>query len=213
MSFDMDDVKAAARRLVKGDDAEDQFKILDAVIRKAAGLPVKLTGRYTPMNPLLQLRQADSPTYDTVMGWVTDKRKQLNLPPLKDEQSEVRREYMREFMAAKRQREGRAVEIENMLRSDNDRLRGTARMEFVRRQSAMWKKERDKLLAAERKAAGTEHIPSDVYSQTLKNFWANVDRQLDEMEELTREEMRRPLTQRAELSPQMRALRDALEGE
>lgn len=213
MSVDMDDVKVAARRLVKGEDAESQYKMLDAVIRKAAGLPVKLTGEFTPMNPLLQLRQEDHDTFETVINWVFEKRRQLSLPPLKDEQSDARRDYMRDFMSAKRLRERRAVDIENMLRSENDKLRGTSRMEFVRRQSALWKKERDKLLEAERKTLGVERIPADVYSQVLQNFWANVDRQLDEMEDLTLEEMRRPLAMRSTMSPQMQALQAALRDE
>lgn len=204
------DVKDAAALLVTGENAEQLFRTLEATVRKAAGLPVKLTGEFASVNPLLRLSQTDYPTYEVIIKWVFSKRKASGLEPLKDEQSDLRREYMREFMAAKRVRERRAVDIENMLRSESDKLVGTARMEFVRRQSAAWKLQRDKLLEAERMALGGGRLPTEVYSSTLQGFWADVDRQLDEMEALTLDELRKPLTQRKRLSPQMQALQDAL---
>jgi len=69
------------------------------------------------------------------------------------------------------------------------------------------------LLDAERKRLGVERLPQDVLQATLKAFWENVDEQLEEMEAMTIEELRRPIHQRHKLSPQMQALQRALESD
>ena len=213
MSIDMDLVKGAAKQLVTAPNASDLFKILDSAVRRGVGLPIRLTREFAAMNPLLALSQENHELYETIIQWVFDKRDAMGLDPLRDVTVYNKNSYMREFMANKRERERRAVDIENMLRSDKDRLKGKSRIEFVQRQSAYWKHHRDKLVEAERKALGAKHLPQDVYSKVLKNFWADVDRQLDEMEMMTIEELRKPVLQRQALSPQMQALKNALESD
>jgi hypothetical protein len=213
MSVDMDEVKAAAKLLVTDDEAVDLYNILATTVRRAALLPIKLTGKYTKMNPLLDLYRDDKETYSTILKWVVDKREDRNLPPLRDEKALNKSEYMREFMFDMRARWRKAVYIENMLRPEKDKLKGEPRRQFEKRCSLEWARQRDALLDAERKRLGVERLPQDVLQATLKAFWENVDEQLEEMEAMTIEELRRPIHQRHKLSPQMQALQRALESD
>lgn len=209
MKIDMDEVKEAARLLVVAEDAVDLYEMLAVVIRRVGNLPVKLTGKYAQLNPLLDLYREDREVYDTVVGWVVDKRKQRELEPLRDEKALNKNEYMREFMFELRARWRKAVEIENMLRSEKDKLKGESRRAFEKKCSKEWAAQRDSLLDAERKRLGVEHLPRETMQQILKHFWEHVDRQLEDMEELTMAELRKPVYQR--MSPQMSALKSALE--
>lgn len=213
MAIDMDEVKAAARLLVTSEDAVDLYNTLATTIRRAALLPIKLTGKYAQMNPLLDLYRDDKTVYDTILKWAVDKREDRGLEPLRDEKVQNKNEYMREFMFELRARWRKAVHIENLLRSDKDKLKGESRRQFEKRCTIQWGKQRDALLNAERKRLGVERLPQDVLQATLKGFWEHVDNQLDELEAMTMEELRKPVYQRQQMSPQMQALQRALESE
>ena len=201
--LDLDEVKAAARLLVTDADAPALYDMLVTVTRKASHLPVKMTGEYSRMNPLLEAYRHDKDTYDAVVQWAIEKRKQRGLRPLGDERQVSKNDYMREFMFDLRQRWRKAVQVENLLRSDRDQLRGEPRRAFERKCSKAWSTQRDALLDAERRRLGVQSLPREVMSEVLRNFWAHIDHQLDELEALALEERRKPVNQRQNVTSKL----------
>lgn len=191
MTYELDEVKAAARWLVSDPDAAEAFSSLEAVIRLGPKLPVKLTGAAAELNPLLYAYRDDPGLYETVMEWVQKKRAEAGLAPvgLQPPTGFDKTQYMREFMQQKRIRERRAVGIENMLRSERDRLKGRTRMDFLTNVVARWKAERDTMLDAAREKIGGQ-LSKPQMQQVLENFWKMVDARLDEQEASANRKMR-----------------------
>lgn len=190
MSADMHEVKEAARLLVTAPNAVNLYEMLALVIRRAGMLPIKMVGEFAQLNPLLEVYREDRTVFDAVLAWAVDKRKQRGLPQLMDEKVQNKNEYMREFMFELRTRWRKAVQIENMLRSEKDKLKGESRRSFERKCSKEWSAQRDALLDAERKRLGIERLPQETMHALLKNFWEHVDHQLDELEAMTMDELR-----------------------
>lgn len=201
--LDIDEVKVAARLLVTASNAPALYDMLSTATRKFAHLPIKMTGEYAQMNPLLEAYREDRETYDAVVQWAIDKRKQRLLPPLCDEKQQNKADYMREFMFDLRQRWRKAVQIENLLRSERDKLRGEPRRAFERKCTKAWGIQREALLDAERRRLGVQSLPRETMTEVLKNFWAHVDHQLDELEALALEERRKPAQQRQDVTSRL----------
>lgn len=106
---------------------------------------------------------------------------------------------MRSFMAQKRERERRAVAVENMLRPANATLRGKARLAFMQKAGAEWKARRDAMLAAARTSKGSS-LTREEQEELLVSFWKTVDEELDYMESSAREEMLKGNSGRAALA-------------
>lgn len=190
-------IAAAADILITDEDAVGLFKQLTGVYELARkGVPVRMVGGAEPLNPLLSLWLADEERAHRVFDLVNRKRDELDLGHLGDSDFN-RRSYMREFMAQKRERGRRIVELTNMLRSEREKLRGAGRMEFERAHANRWyevKKEREEAL---RKAKG-ERLTSDELRQITTTLWADVDDELLEYERFVRSEVRKPLNQRTD---------------
>ncbi len=213
MNVDLDEAKQAAKLLVTAHNAVDLYGTLSLVIRRAGLLPVRLIHPYSVMNPLLDLYRNDRTTYDTIIKWVLTKRKEFGLPALMDERAQNKNEYMREFMHELRTRWRKAVYVENLLRSEKDKLKGESRRQFEKRCSKEWAVQRDRLLEAERQRLGLTNLPQETLHAILKHFWENVDRQLEEREEAMMAQLRKPVYQRQPVAPSMQALRSALESD
>lgn len=92
--------------------------------------------------------------------------------------------YMERFMATKRERERRAVDLEN-LRREADQLpllRGEQRQQFMREQARKWKEELEDDLRRRREGDPNGYLPF-AYQQEIRDlFWRLVDEELSEQE-------------------------------
>lgn len=186
----------AVEHLIDDAEAIPLFRQLTGVYDLARkGVPVRMVGRAAVLNPLLVLWLEDEPAAHRVIDLINRKRSEYDRPPIGD-QDFNRRSYMRELMAQKRERGRRLVELVNELRSEDDKLRGAARIEFERLHSTRWldvKKERENAL---REAEG-RRLTADEMDSIKDQLWAEVDAELDELEAFVRQESRKPLHARA----------------
>lgn len=186
----------AIEALIESTDAKDIYKKMLWVLELSAkGLPVQLTGRPSVLNPLMNLFLTDAPTAERVMELVERKRTELDQPPL-DESTFDRNAYMRELMAMRRERLSRLTKLVNELRSDHDKIKGTARLEFEQVHAQRWFAVRNEREDAMRERLG-RRLTQDERRGVIQRFWADVDAELASLEEFVRQEVRKPLTARA----------------
>lgn len=192
----MHDPREALRQavvlLIESPDAERLHESLTATIRLARLHPVRLTGQAEALNPLLELGTKDPDALSRMIALVDAKRAQAGRAPLyvpPDDKFD-KADYMRAFMDQKRQRQRRAVEIENAMRPERDRLIGRHRLDFMDARAAEWKQELDALIARAREATG-KRLPKDHLDTLRAQFWAGVDKKLDELEAQNRQRMLR----------------------
>jgi hypothetical protein len=187
-------VASAVAALIQDADADEKFAGLCELGQVAVRYPVAFTGEFAVLNALLRLGATNPPDYAKMLDLVDARRVAAGREPLRRPASQGYNvnEYMRDFMAQKRDRQRRAVEIENMIRAGRDALVGRSRVEFMDRQAKLWKQERDAFLERVRAAHGGR-APRDVQTRDLDQVWGAVDKQLDELEYLARQEMRNPL--------------------
>lgn len=193
----------AVSALIEDSDARQMFTQLSGVLElKRQRLPVALTGRPAILNPLLDLAIEDPDTYGTVLDLIDTKRALRGLevlvviePEPEPEPDADRKAYMREFMAIKRERQRRLIELLNELRSDVDKIKGTARMELERIHAARWLDEKDRREYAMRKHLGRRLTIAERKSVSTQ-LWADVDAELDALEEFVRLQLHLPLSQR-----------------
>lgn len=187
----------AVSALIEDSDARQMFAQFSGVLElRRQQLPVALTGRPAILNPLLSLAVEDPDVYSTVLDLIDTKRAQRGLEVLSTAEPEAdRKAYMREFMATKRERQRRVIELLNELRADIDKIKGTARMELERVHAARWLDEKDKREHAMRKHVGRRLAMAERKSVSTQ-LWADVDAELDALEAFVRLQLRLPLTQR-----------------
>lgn len=164
--------------------AQRYYKSMMEVTKIPEELYVGLVYPATVVSPVLQLLREDPQGFDNVMELVDSKRKDRGWEPLTPDKPQGfdRNEYQREFMRNKRDRERRAVEIENYLRHARDKLIGSARLEFMRRVGNTWKKRRDQLLEDARAAHGGT-LSQEQVRTILAKFWQQIDVELDLQQE------------------------------
>ena len=200
MQPDREALLAAVNKLVLDSSADNLYNILLEVIPVARRLGVRLSGPNAVLNPLVDLAVEHPEKYANVMQLIETKRTDQGIAPLDQTRTTDgqfdKSEYMREFMQQKRERERKAVEIENLMRGEHDKLVGRARLDYMQAQSNRWKKDRDALLAKARASAGAG-LSKDAMRTVLTGFWAKVDADLDELEKLARAESQMPANQRA----------------
>jgi hypothetical protein len=201
----------AVNLLITHPSAHSYFESLLAVTNLAKLHPIELTGEAAPLNALLRLRLKDEVAYERVLELVETKRHLAGYDPLirPTEIKFDKTEYMRSFMDKKRERQRRAVEIENMLRPERDALKGRARLDFMDRQSAKWKQELDTKIERARQAQGGR-LMKEALDTLREQFWTHVDSQLDQLEALAREEMRKPLHARSKPDASLDQLQSVL---
>lgn len=185
--------------LIDDPDAQPLFKQMSAVLH--AGLhDIALTGRGAILNPLLDMALLDEGAYHRVLDLVALKRKMREFLPLEgiDDEKDTpdRRAYMSALMANKRGRTRRLVELWNQLRSDNDALRGVARMEFERLHAMRWLDEKMRREEVLRRQIGQRLLASE-RRKIADKLWEDVDDELAQLAVFVRHEMHLPLMQRS----------------
>lgn len=188
---------ASVNALITSPDAHSIFDAVNALSPVVAAHPITLTS-FELIRPLLLLRQRDKEATTRVLDLIEQRRLALGYDELRpavpggyDKVS-----YMREFMDRKRERQRTAVEIENMLRPERDKLVGNARLEFMNRQSARWKVLRDAFLDRVKAANGDKRLSKEQVQQALDQFWSAVDDELEAKRKAAQEELLKPAAQR-----------------
>lgn len=186
----------AANTLVADADAKTLYAQMQGVLELAArNIPVQLTGRPAVLNPLIELALRDEAAFDRVIELVDRKRKEAGLPPLGDMELD-RKAYMREFMAIRRERLRRLVELWNELRSENDKIRGASRLQFEQLHGARWKDEKDRREEALRNQLG-RRLTAEERRSVSTQLWEDVEEELAALQDFVREEIRKPLANRS----------------
>jgi signal transduction histidine kinase len=186
----------AVNTLVGDIDAKTLYTQMQGVLDLAArGIPVQLVGRPAVLNPLIDLALADEEKYERVMELVDRKRTEASLAPLMDMELD-RKAYMREFMAVRRERLRRLVELWNELRSEHDKIRGSTRLDFEQLHAARWKEEKDRRETLLRQKLGRRLTMPERQSISAQ-LWEEVDAELNQLDAFVRSELRKPLRNRS----------------
>ena len=101
-----------------------------------------------------------------------------NLLHVAESKRDGRNDYQREYMAAKRQRDRKALLLEELL--EGRKLPHDYRVSVLQRQYTVWNKERDQFIAALGDASWTER------NVQLRTFWERKEAELDELIEEAR---------------------------
>lgn len=189
-------IAEAVNTLVRDVDAKTLFAQMQGTLDLAArGISVRLVGRPAVLNPLIDLALTDEDKYERVMELIDRKRTEAGLPALMDMELD-RKAYMREFMAVRRERLRRLVELWNDLRSEHDKIRGSARLDFEQLHAARWKEEKDRREVAERQKLGRRLTMPERQAISTR-LWQEVDAELDALQDFVRDEIRKPLHARS----------------
>lgn len=180
--IDLQDAKEAATHMANHEEAVATYRHMDSLLTKVPDVPARLSEGHAWANPLLRLQASDPITYQTIIAWVDRKRQERGLTPLFSLDVEFdKTEYMREYMANKRARERRAVDLENKHRAERDKLAGVTRHAFLKKLTADWLTKRDTLLDKMRTARG-RRLTKEELQGALTQFWAAVDDELEAAE-------------------------------
>lgn len=186
----------AANTLVADADAKTLYTQMQGVLEVAArNIPVQLVGRPAILNPLLSLALSDEQAFERVMDLIDRKRAETGLAPLQEMEMD-RKAYMREFMALRRERLRRLVDLWNELRSEHDKIRGAARLQFEQMHGARWKDEKDRREETLRHQLG-RRLTVDERREVSTKLWDDVEEELAALQEFVRGEIRKPLPQRS----------------
>ena len=179
----------AVQLLLQSPDAKDLYQtMLNAAPLVARHKDVRLTGEAACLNILAIVKFSHPSIYAGVIALIEKRRADADLEPLDSPSDEKfnKSEYMQQFMEQKRVRQRRAADIENLQRSERDKLVGRTRLDFMQNQSAIWKKERDAFLEKVKEAAAPTRLKKEDITAAVDQFWAKVDAQLDKQEDAVR---------------------------
>lgn len=179
----------AVNVLIRSPRAHDLYQLmLTASPLLARHKELALVGEAAPLNRLAKYKVSHPDTYASIIGLVEAKREAAGFTPLVQavEERFDKSAYMQQFMQQKRERQRRAADIENLQRSERDKLVGRSRVDFMQRQSAIWKTERDAMLNRAKEAAKPRPLKKEEIDLVVDSFWQKVDARLDELEALAR---------------------------
>lgn len=181
---DTEALVAALNLLVNSDAAKHLYASLTAALALRIEHTLWFADEAAALNPLLALGRRNPARLAALIGKVDAHRRAALKAVLVEPPDEGydKTEYMREFMNQKRQRERRAAEIENLDRSEHDRLKGIPRLEFMRTTSNAWHKEMNRRLDTARAANGGKRLPLETDRLVRTQFWQWVDAQMDAAE-------------------------------
>lgn len=198
MDIDRNALLDAVNDLIAEDDPRYKVEALDATFALGKLYPVRLARELSVLNALLDLRGSDEVSFENIKKLIDKKRDSVGKPPCWPElppEKFDKTEYQRQPMAQRRERAGRAADIENSQRPERDKLRGNPRLEFERQVLASWGEGLSSQLEIARTASGGRLTRSQ-QDAIRTRYWESVDRTLDEREELVRKEMLKPAHQR-----------------
>ena len=191
----------AINLLVANPDPQAALEALEDVWHLNQRHAVRLSGELADLNALVTLRSENPEAWARVQALIDAKRADAGLAPCWPPQGKPafdKKAYQRRLMALRREWSGRAVEIENLQRGERDKLKGTLRMEYERRQLATWGDTAEERVAARKQANGGKISRAEIDAIKAK-FWEELDSALDEREAAVRAELMKPAHLRKKL--------------
>jgi hypothetical protein len=173
LHYDIGRAKQAVQFLVDSPYVKHHVKRLHNVVQRPRALP--FTGDAEPLNELLVIGRQSTQALENLLAVVENKREQ-------------RPGYMAAFMAAKRARERKLVDIEELLLAR--KLTLDERMALIRATQARWANEKkahiERCCTEYREQIGRE--PQWLQrNQFIKDFWMHKDMELDTMLDRTKD--------------------------
>lgn len=210
-TIDRNELLQAVNFFCTDQDAQDFYVKLLLTLQfiEESGVRVKGLGREAIINPLVNQYLENSDTFERVIDLIQTKREQAGLPalvnPADEAESGVQREkrkdqkhrntYFSNYMFNKRDRERRLIEAWNSMRSERDKVVGTARTEWIRQESARWLNEIEHRINKLVEQEGRRPTRAEKAAIGDK-VWEEVEDEIAGLEQFARDQMRLPINQR-----------------
>jgi hypothetical protein len=201
MPYTKEALLEAVNHMIAETDPRYTLEALQATSTLRARHPVKLSGVLSVLNPLLELQDDNPVGFQRIQGLIDARRTHAGLAPCwpkGDPEKFDKNAYQRQLMAMRRERSGRALAIENMQRTERDRLVGTNRLEYENRQLGLWGEKADILVDEAKKASGGR-ISRDQIAAIKQRFFESLEVELDEREAAVRAELLKPAHMRQKI--------------
>jgi hypothetical protein len=156
MEYNVERAKAAMNYLVRSQYYAQTWRKVVAAAQRGRSEP--FTGEQETLNELVVIGRQNMQALENLYEVVKSKRHDKN-------------DYQRQFMAAKRRRDGKAVKLQEAV--GGARMTYEERREFLLSKYAEWHKARDKMLAQ------TPELEWDDRNAKIRDFWDAVERDLD----------------------------------
>lgn len=156
MKYDMDRARRAVQYLVDSSYFLHHLKKLRSTVEKPRALPFKEDAE--PLNELLVIGRQNLQAMENLIKVAEAKRDDRN-------------SYQRQFMAAKRQRDRKVIQLEELMAGQ--RLSLGERAKVVLRQYDVWNAEKDKFVA---KLPGLSWADRN---ERIRKFWAAKEAEID----------------------------------
>jgi hypothetical protein len=156
ISYDLVRARQAVQFLVDSSYFHHHIKKLRTTVEKPRSMPFKDDAEV--LNELLTIGRQNVAAMENLIGVAEFKRSSKN-------------DYQRNYMAAKRQRDRKVYELEELM--TGKALTQDARTKVLRRQYEVWNKEKDANLKGLGEIAWTER------NDATRQFWERKERELD----------------------------------
>lgn len=156
ISYDLARARLAVQFLVDSSYFHHHIKKLRTTVEKPRSLPFKGDGEV--LNELLVIGRQNAAAMENLIGVAEFKRSNKN-------------DYQRNYMAAKRQRDRKVYELEELM--TGKALGQDARTKVLRRQYEVWNKEKAALLKSMDDAPWAER------NEATRSFWERKEHELD----------------------------------
>lgn len=176
LQYDVKRTQQALQFLVDSPYGVRHINRLKALVPKPRALPFKAEAE--PLNELLVIGRQNWDAFVKLLDVVQFKRRS-------------RGSYQREFMAAKRLRERNVIQLECLLREKNLSL--DERAQVLSEQYQKWTMEKQAYLAAYADAEWLER------NAAIREFWANVDQDLERKLRIARDREERNVRRKQEV--------------
>ena len=164
ISYDMQRAKQAVRFLVDSSYFHHHVTKLRNTVGRPRSLPFK--DEAESLNELLAIGRQNLQAMENLIAVAEMKRNNKN-------------DYQREYMAAKRRRERKVLQLEELM--GGKPLTSVARAKALQYQTAVWAKERDEFL---KKQPDMSWLAKN---EAVRQFWDTKEHELDQLIEVARE--------------------------
>jgi hypothetical protein len=156
IEYDLARARQAVQFLVDSSYFHHHIKKLRTTVEKPRSMPFKDDAEV--LNELLTIGRQNAAAMENLIGVAEFKRSSKN-------------DYQRNYMAAKRQRDRKVYELEELM--TGKALTQDARTKVLRRQYEVWNKEKDAYLKGLGEIAWTER------NEATRKFWERKEHELD----------------------------------
>lgn len=156
LNYNHDRLKQAVQYVVDSSYGHHHIKKLRSAVERPRSMP--FSGDLECLNELLVVGRQSRAAFDNLIALAESKRNTKN-------------DYQREYMAAKRQRDRKVIRLEELMVGKT--LASIERTAILKRQYAVWLKEKDAFIQSIEGASWAER------NAKLKEFWDRKEREVD----------------------------------